>query len=50
MNVSDPKIWVNAFSEFNQNLNRVLNLHEAIIGAKGVTHYLVARQTNLASA
>ena len=49
MNVSDPAKFVNAFSEFNQNLNGGFELHEAIIGAqKGVTHYLVARQTNLA--
>ena len=46
---SDPAKFVNAFSEFNQNLNGGFELHEAIIGAqKGVTHYLVARQTNLA--
>ena len=42
MNVSDPAKFVNAFSEFNQNLNGGFELHEAIIGAgeKGVTHYI----------
>ena len=44
MNVSDPAKFVNAFSEFNQNLNGGFELHEAIIGAqKGVTHYWLCK-------
>ena len=49
MNVSDPAKFVSAFNEFNQSTTGNFELHGAIIGAqKGVTHYLVARQSNLA--
>lgn len=50
MDVSDPVTYANAFLEFNNSTTGTFELHEAIIGAKdGVTHYFVARQTNLGS-
>ena len=48
MSVSDPAKYANAFVEFNNSTTGTFELHEAVIGAqKGVTHYFVARQTNL---
>lgn len=48
MSVSDPAKYANAFVEFNNSTTGTFELHEAVIGSqKGVTHYFVARQTNL---
>jgi len=48
MDVSDPATYANGFVEFNNSTTGTFELHEAIIGAKdGVTHYFVARQSDL---
>lgn len=50
MEVTDPATYANAFVEFNNATTGTFELHEAIVGAKqGVTHYFVARQSNLGS-
>ncbi len=48
MDVNDPATYANAFVEFNNATTGTFELHEAIIGAQeGVTHYFVARQSDL---